>query len=71
MEKQAEAPDLGHAIQEIPQGWPFGHVKQINDGGRSVDILVNVLMVPLLTRHVEVYNFILVCIVDVECGLQI
>lgn len=49
---------------------PLGDVEQVDDSGATVDVLVNVLVVALLARHVEVYDLVLVGVVDVERGLQ-
>jgi hypothetical protein len=45
-------------------------VKQVNDGSATVDVFVYILMVPLLARHVKVYNFVLVDIINIESGLK-
>ena len=44
---------------------PSGNVKQENNGSRSINILVHILMMAFFAWHVEVNNFVLVCIINV------
>ena len=46
--------------------WSFCNVKEINDGCTPIHILVDIFMMSLLAWHIEIYNFVLVGIIDVE-----
>lgn len=52
------------------EGRPLADIKQINNGGRAVDVFVHILVVTLLAGHVEVDNLVLVGVVDVESCLS-
>lgn len=49
---------------------PFGYVEHKEYSSRADSVFVDVLMVALLAWHVEVDNFVLVCVVDIVGCLE-
>ena len=60
---------LSDPLLDSVESWSLGHIEQVDDGGAAVDILVDVLVMPLLAWHVEVHYLVLVCVIDIECRL--
>lgn len=50
---------------------PLDYVEHVDDGGGSIDVLMDVFVMALLAGHVEVDNFVLIGVVDVVSGLDV
>ena len=52
------------------EGRPLRHIKEVNNRSGAIHVLVHVLVVSLLARHVEVYDFVLVGIINIKSSLM-
>ena len=61
---------LGDPLLDSLKRWSLGNVEQVNDGSGAINILMDVLVMSLLSRHVEINYLVLVGVVNVEGGLK-
>ena len=49
--------------------WPLGDVKEVDDGSWPIHVFMHIFMVTLFSWHIEIYDFILISIIDVKSSL--
>jgi hypothetical protein len=53
------------------KSWSFGDVKEIDDGGATVHILVYIFVMSLFPWHVEVNNLVLIGVIYVKRSFDV